>query len=96
MIFDIVQLPRLKHSLFPIKSSSIRKITGGNLKRGFCNVSGSLKPLLDNNNISSSSNFSISSNFSNFFHALIYLLYSSISCFSIDISSILSNNKSSL
>ena len=52
VMFDIVQLPLLKHSLFPIKSSSIINITGGNLKRGFGIVSGSLKPLLDSNNTS--------------------------------------------
>jgi hypothetical protein len=47
-----VQLPFLKHSFFPTKSSSIKNKIGGYLQRGFGSIFGSLKPLLDNNNTS--------------------------------------------
>ena len=65
----MVQLPRLKQSLLPIKSSNIKNITGGYLYFGFFNISGSLNPYLFNNNNSSSSNFVVSSVFKNFLYA---------------------------
>ena len=44
--FDMVQLPRLKQSLLPIKSSNIKNITGGYLYFGCFNSLGSLNPYL--------------------------------------------------
>ena len=60
-----MQLPRLKQSLLPIKSSNIKNITGGYLYFGCFNSLGSLNPYLFNNNNSSSSNFVVSSVFKN-------------------------------